>query len=291
MTVSERIICPPIRKPLISKTMAHHPDLATLCRSPRSGNLVAPDRVSQTPVRNRIPFAVLQFVLAMQTAACAQSAGVQTTVFSEIVGRSSQNYLIYLPQDYEQQTSVPLLLFLHGAGERGDRQMDLLAVHGPPKLIASGKHFPFIVVAPQCKKDAWWAPAELSDLLDDIENRYKVDKARIYVTGLSMGGFGTWALAMYDPDRFAAIAPICGGGNAIAVRYTAPIRAAVWTFHGAKDTVVPLSASAEMVAAMRARNVNVRFTVYPKAGHNSWTETYGNEHLYEWLLSHRLEAH
>src|SRR6185312_8308672 len=121
-------------------------------------------------------------------------------------------YLIYQPADYDKQDKWPLLLFLHGAGERGD-DLELVKKHGPPKLAAEGKDFPFIVVSPQCPKDRWWEPIELVALLDDIGSKYKVDADRIYVTGLSMGGFGTWRLAFYAPDRFAAIAPICGGGE------------------------------------------------------------------------------
>ena len=123
------------------------------------------------------------------------------------------DYLLYLPADYDKQDAWPLLLFLHGAGERGD-DLELVKKHGPPKLIEQGKPFPFIVVSPQCPKDGSWStrPLELTALLDDIAAKYKVDRDRVYLSGLSMGGFGTWLLAGYAPERFAAILPICGGG-------------------------------------------------------------------------------
>jgi predicted peptidase len=201
--------------------------------------------------------------------------------------RVKLNYLLCLPKDYEQKPSWPLVLFLHGAGERGD---DLQAVkkHGPPKLIAQGRDFPFIVVAPQCPKNKWWEPYELTALLDEIEEKYKVDKDRIYVTGISMGGFGTWSLAAYAPDRFAALAPICGGGDPMTARRIAAIP--IWVFHGAKDTAVSLERSEQMVEALKKKGGNVKFTVYPEAGHDCWTETYENPELYSWLLEQKLAA-
>jgi predicted peptidase len=199
------------------------------------------------------------------------------------------NYLLYLPKDYEQQESWPLLLFLHGAGERGD-DINLVKKHGPPKLIEAGKEFPFIVVSPQCPRGRWWETFELAALLDEIEEQYKVDKDRVYVTGLSMGGFGTWALAAYQPERFAAMAPICGGGDPIRARFAAGVPA--WVFHGAKDPVVPLERSETMVEALKkARgSVEVKFTIYPEAGHDAWTATYDNPAFYQWLLEHKRSA-
>ncbi len=146
-------------------------------------------------------------------------------------------YLLQLPNDYDQQESLPVLLFLHGAGERGDN-LDLVKKHGPPKLIEAGQEFPFIVVSPQCPEGRWWEPFELAALLDEIVEKYKVDQDRIYVTGLSMGGFGTWSLAAYQPKRFAAIVPICGGGEPFTTRLFAKVPA--WVFHGAKDFGGPL---------------------------------------------------
>lgn len=167
---------------------------------------------------------------------CEDQPGVQRTAQLNTQVKVQMSYLLYLPKDYEKQESWPLLLFLHGSGERGD-DLELVKVHGPPKLIAAGKDFPFIVVSPQCPKDRWWEPIELVALLNDLSDKYKVDHDRIYVTGLSMGGFGTWQLASYAPDRLAAIVPICGGGE----KYWAKkfLHIPVWAFHGGKDTGVP----------------------------------------------------
>jgi predicted peptidase len=196
----------------------------------------------------------------------------------------TMKYLTYLPKDYKQKTSWPLVLFLHGAGERGD-DLDLVKTHGLPKLIAEGKDFPFIVVSPQCPSDQSWETFELTALLDEIVEKYKVDQDRIYVTGLSMGGFGTWALAARTPDRFAAILPICGGGLLVPAKRIAHIPA--WVFHGAKDPVVPLAWAQKIVDDLKKNGSNVLFTVYPEAGHDSWTETYDNPQIYEWLLQQK----
>lgn len=199
-------------------------------------------------------------------------------------------YLLYLPEGYETDAGKrwPLVLFLHGAGERGS-DLEKVKAHGPPRLVAAGKQFPFILVSPQCPEDARWSTDTLGALLDDVRQRYRVDPDRVYVTGLSMGGYGTWAMAMAYPDRFAAIAPICGGGDP---RRAARIRGVpAWVFHGGKDTVVPLQQSEEMVAALKAAGApEVKLTVYPDAGHDSWTMAYDDPALYEWLLGRRRRA-
>ncbi len=196
----------------------------------------------------------------------------------------NMDYLIYLPENYDEKEKWPLMLFLHGAGERGDN-LDLVTVHGPPKLIKNGKQFPFIVVSPQCPKEQLWQPVELTALLNDIEKKYKVDKDRIYVTGLSMGGFGTWALAAYTPYRFAALVPICGGGEKFWVKKIKHVP--IWVFHGAKDGAVPLDRSQTLVDVLKKEKADVSFTIYPEAGHDSWTETYNNPEVYEWLLKQK----
>jgi predicted peptidase len=210
--------------------------------------------------------------------------GVQKTAQLNAQVKVQMGYLLYLPKDYDKQESWPLVLFLHGAGERGD-DLERVKIHGPPKLIAEGKDFPFIVVSPQCPKERWWEPIELTALLDQIVKTHKVDEDRICVTGLSMGGFGSWQLAAYTPHRFAAIAPICGGGETYRTRRFPHL--AVWAFHGAKDTGVPLERSQEMVDALKKAGGEPKLTVYPEAGHNSWTETYNNPELYAWLLKQR----
>ena len=196
-------------------------------------------------------------------------------------------YLLYLPDDYtELKTKWPLILFLHGAGERGD-SLQKVKVHGPPKLIDNGKTFPFIILSPQCPKNQGWTTDVLDALLKDVSKRYRVDKNRTYVTGISMGGYGTWALAAKYPDRFAAIAPICGGGYLKKAELLKHLP--IWVFHGANDKVVPLQRSQEMVDVLKKVGWNVKFTIYPEAGHDSWTETYNNPELFEWFLKNKRE--
>jgi predicted peptidase len=217
-------------------------------------------------------------------AADSPQPGVQQKLHMSVTVEVEMDYLLYLPKEYEQNESWPLLLFLHGAGERGD-DLDLVKKHGPPKLIAQGQDFPMIIVSPQCPRNQWWQKFKLNALLDEIARKYHVDEDRVYVTGLSMGGFGTWELAAEVPDRLAAIVPICGGGDARSVRRFS--RLPVWVFHGAKDPVVPVQRSEEMVEALKRHGADVKFTVYPEGEHDSWTETYANPELYKWLLQQR----
>jgi predicted peptidase len=223
-------------------------------------------------------------LLCLTSQAEEPTGGEQRGAHLDTTIRVEMDYLLYLPKGYEKKKSWPLLLFLHGSGERGD-DLELVKKHGPPKLIGQGKSFPFIVVSPQCRADSRWEPFELTALLDDLEKKYKVDKDRIYVTGLSMGGFGTWALAAHTPERFAAIVPICGGGETRWARRYGKLP--VWVFHGGKDTAVPVERSEEMVEAIKERDGNVKLTIYPEAGHDSWTETYNNPKVYQWLLEHK----
>ena len=210
-----------------------------------------------------------------------------TGSFERKVSVSGQ-YLIYLPKGYSWSGDPwPLLLFLHGSGERGD-DLDRVKLHGPPKEIGRGRDLPFVVLAPQAAKDQKWDSLALGALLDEVSSRHNVDPERIYVTGLSMGGYGAWELAVQFPNRFAAIAPVCGGGrpgDVCAIQHVP-----VWNFHGAKDDTVPLQHSQTMVDALRRCGGKVRFTVYPDAGHDSWTETYANSELYDWFLKQRRVA-
>ncbi|HEY3281475.1 MAG TPA: prolyl oligopeptidase family serine peptidase [Armatimonadota bacterium] len=220
--------------------------------------------------------------------AFAQKAGAQEpkALKKKITKVVRCDYLLYLPADYGRDSSTrwPVLLFLHGSGERGS-DLQKVKVHGPPKLIGQGKEMPFIVVSPQCPENESWSSEVLGTLLDEVEKKYRVDKDREYVTGLSMGGFGTWDLTMAFPTRFAAIAPICGGGTP---RRAGRIRnVPAWIFHGGKDPTVPVKESQDMYDALKAAgDPDVKLTIYPDPQHDSWTETYNNPELYTWLLSH-----
>ncbi len=195
------------------------------------------------------------------------------------------DYLLYLPVEYAVgDKDWPLVLFLHGAGERGD-DLDLVKKHGPPKLVDEDSVFKFVLASPQCPQGKIWSKDILRALLDEIIENYRIDIDRIYVTGLSMGGYGTWELATAYPEMFAAIAPICGGGDTLKAWRLRQMP--IWAFHGEKDRVVPVSESTHMIEAVKAYNKEVKFTTYPEAGHDSWTESYHNQALYEWMLAQR----
>jgi predicted peptidase len=202
-------------------------------------------------------------------------------------------YYLALPEGYDQDGTRrwPLILFLHGAGERG-ASLVKIKKHGIPRVIDEGRvaDFPFVAVSPQCPADSRWTLEldALGALLDAVEAGHRIDPDRVYLTGLSMGGFGTWALAAAEPDRFAAIAPICGGGDRSSTRRITHIP--VWAFHGAADPVVPLTRGAEMVEALALNGGDVRLTVYGDARHDSWTRTYDDPELHAWFLSHTRRA-
>jgi len=243
----------------------------------------------------------LVLLLALMTTDAALSddtpAGRQTAgeFRRTVTVEQSLDYLLFLPRDYdpEREKGWPMILFLHGAGERGS-DLARVKAHGPPKLAESDPEFPFVVVSPQCPEGETWDESVLAGLLDQVIDERNIDRDRVYLTGLSMGGFGTWSLGLARPERFAAIAPICGGGERLKVllagrrKAEAVRRLPVWAFHGAKDPVVALEESERMVDALkRAGAENVRLTVYPEAGHDSWTETYDNPEFFRWLLEQK----
>lgn len=222
-------------------------------------------------------------VLAEEPAAGQQ---VEQSLTSAKDATQKLDYLLFLPETYgKSDAKHPLILFLHGAGERGNK-LELVKFHGPPKNVERDTQFPYIVVSPQCATDERWSDEKyqglLIELLNDLVKRYQIDEDRIYLTGLSMGGYGSWALAAGHPQRFAAVVPICGGGDPDTADQLKSLP--IWVFHGDSDKAVPLNESVEMVEAIRKVGGNVKFTVYPGVDHNSWTQTYDNPKLYEWLM-------
>ena len=255
--------------------------------------------MKETTMRTWVWFVCAAWMLGptFSTTMAQESKGLQQakTFQRKITKTVSLQYLLYVPKDYGARTRKgwPLLLFLHGAGERGN-DIAKVAVHGPPKLVKQGKDLPFIIVSPQCPANQLRDSDVLLALLEDVEAKYKVDKSRVYLTGLSMGGYGSWSLGLAHPEKFAAIAPICGGGDPVVLSLAEPKRVeairtlGVWAFHGAKDPVVKLEESERMVEALRKHGCkDVELTVYPEAQHDSWTETYNNPKLFDWFLAHQ----
>ncbi|HEY3352888.1 MAG TPA: dienelactone hydrolase family protein [Polyangia bacterium] len=206
-------------------------------------------------------------------------------------------YLQYVPPAARADPTRrwPLILFLHGSGERG-RDARVLTRHGIPRVVEESRgDLPFIALAPQCPPASAWPPhlLALEALLADALDALPVDPARLYLTGISMGGEGAWHLGARNPHRFAAVVPICGYGLP-AYGFPAKVCALkdtpVWTFHGARDTIVRPAATVALVETLRGCGGDVRLTIYPDADHDSWTRTYANPEVYEWLLAQRLRA-
>ncbi len=194
------------------------------------------------------------------------------------------DYLIARPDGDAPEKGWPLVVFLHGAGERGSN-LENLKRHGPPKLITAGEDIPAIVIAPQCPQNRVWDPHIVKALADKVAAEERTDPGRTYLTGLSMGGFGTWETASEYPDTWAAIAPICGGAGIRILTLERLAKMPCWIFHGADDPVVPVKFSEDAHAALTRLGAPVKISVYPGVGHDSWTRTYEDEGFWKWLLA------
>lgn len=224
----------------------------------------------------------------------------------EFVGENGETlkYRLLKPQDYSPSKRYPLVVFLHGAGERGDDNLAQLK-HGmrdfcDPELRTK---FPCYVLAPQCPKGQKWADVDwtrssvtLPDaispsmnlvfaVVDTMLEDAAIDKNRIYITGLSMGGYGTWDAMYRRPEMFAAALPICGGGDTVTAKKIHQIP--TWCFHGDQDRAVRVEFSRDMIAALKAAGGQPKYTEYPGVGHDSWTTTYANPQVHQWMFSQR----
>lgn len=244
---------------------------------------------------------------------CAGSVSaqrVETGFLDRTVTVAGQRYRyqVYIPADYPTTASLPVILFLHGAGERGTDGLLQTTVGLGPAIRREPKRFPAIVVFPQAPPDSQWvgAPAEMAlAALAQTMGEFHVNPERVYLTGLSMGGHGTWYLAYRHPELFAAIAPICGwvpdfpdfrgsvpvvpadSGAAIPALARRLAKTPIWISHGEMDTVVPVSASREPAAALQAVSADARYTEYPGLDHNSWDATYASDEFTRWLFAQR----
>lgn len=198
------------------------------------------------------------------------------------------DYLVFIPSSYKKtkKPNWPLVIFLHGAFERGNN-LDDVKRNALPKM-AVNEEFPFVIVAPQCPLGNHWNPEQIIEITNKVIHDYNINESQIYLTGLSMGGYATWQTACRYPAKYAAIIPICGGGNSA---YAFKLKSLpIWAFHGKKDNVIPVQQSIDMVEAVNNAGGNAKLTVYPHAFHDSWTETYENSEIYDWLLSHKKET-
>ncbi len=249
-------------------------------------------------------------VLIAGAAACAVSAPAAGFRDREIrVQGEPFTYQVFLPASWTAEKSWPIVMFLHGAGERGTDGVAHTRV-GLPRLLRRWPDFEAVVVMPQCPRGTWWGQAEVEErvyaALEDALQTYRGDPERVYLTGLSLGGYGTWAFGFKYPGKFAALVPVCGGvaarsrippppwhpaaldGDAYAATARAIGKTPVWAFHGEADRVIPVSESRRLVEALRALGGDVRYTEYEGVGHNSWDQAYAEPELWEWLFRLRL---
>lgn len=255
-----------------------------------------------------IQYSVSSLLIAFLTLTMPAATQSQFLERSVTIGGTTYNYRIYVPA--EKSKDSPVMLFLHGAGERGSDN-ELQTKVGLAPAIAQQKEFPFIVVMPQCPRGRWWSEPDMQaqalKALDQTIEEFKCDTRRVYLTGLSMGGYGLWAIAAAHPGRFAALAPVCGGvrpprrvqaqpgtvdmssmENPYAFVAGKVGKTPVWVFHGGADPVVPVTESQKMVEALKAIGGQVKYTEYAGVGHNSWDKAYAESELYKWMLGHTL---
>lgn len=228
--------------------------------------------------------ALLIFLFIAAGALHSQNIPLKSQFSGKFSAEVKLGYLTYLPEHYDSSKKYPLILFLHGSGERGN-DVEKVRLQGLPKEIEKGRKLPAIVVAPQCPENQRWKTFELAALLDSIESVYKVDKSAVYVTGLSMGGSGTWRFAAEFPDRVAAIIPMCAYAEPHAAYQIVGIP--VWVFHGTADDVTPIDGSERMVKKLQEIGGNVKFTRYEGANHGIWERTYADDEIYKWLFAQR----
>jgi len=194
----------------------------------------------------------------------------------------SLNYLSFLPEGYDPSNNYPLIVFLHGIGERGDDPEKIMA-NGLPQILE--QNLPIILICPQCPDGTIWSMETdaLDAFIDDVIRNYPIDENRMYLTGLSMGGYGTWDYALRYPNRFAALAPVCGG--TLRLEDIGRIKhLPIWAFHGELDKRIPAEGTRLLVRTLEAVGGNIKATYYPEVGHNAWVHAYSTPELYEWLL-------
>jgi predicted peptidase len=222
-------------------------------------------------------------------APAAEKTGFVTKVFKNEDGHESP-YVVFVPHTYDGTKEVPVILFLHGAGEtKGGKTMPVDQGIGNHIRGKREKTFPAITIIPQAETRGWQAEGPNAkralSMLDEVMKEYKCDPKRVYLTGLSMGGYGTWSVAFHHPDRWAAIVPICGGGDPKGAEKIKDIPC--WVWHGDQDRAVKVDLSRQMVEALKKAGGSPRYTELAHVGHNSWDSAYACDDLYAWLFAQK----
>jgi predicted peptidase len=238
--------------------------------------------------RRQLFVALFVAAVSFVQAASPPPGGLHSRSYKDSQG-VEYKYVLYVPYKLQAGSRPPLLMFLHGSGERGDNGIDQIMVGLGPALWKQKANFPFVTILPQCHTNSNWlvdgpdGQAALA-ILKETAAEFQTDPDRVYLTGLSMGGSGTWSIAAKHPDMFAAIVPMCGRGDLESARTLAAARLPVWNFCGDKDREATVKFCRDMHAALQAAGGHSRYTEYPGVGHNCWDNAYGTAELYPWLL-------
>jgi predicted peptidase len=246
----------------------------------------------------------LVVLVALLVAGCASFDPARTPTFQRLTG--DLPYWVYVPKAWTPDRAWPVVVYLHGAGERGSNPADATQRGLGPEVYRSNGEFPAVVLFPQAPSGSFWGmpgPTERAlRALDEVMARYHGDPSRVYLTGSSLGGYGTWFMGALYPERFAALVPICGGVRGKAPSPDAPFagipedhradeiarrigKTPTWIFHGKKDWLVPVAYSRELYAAIKRAGGDVRYTEYPDLGHDSWDRAYADPELWKWLFA------
>jgi predicted peptidase len=229
-----------------------------------------------------VPLALL--LVALPAWAADQKVGFQDRVHKDPDGKEAK-YILFVPHDYKADKAYPVILFLHGAGETGTDGKKQAAVGLGPAIRKQEKSFPYLAVFPQSQKRTWRAGSDDANralaILEEVQKEFKIDPKRVYLTGLSMGGAGTWSLAIAHPEKWAAIVPICGPGDADAAAKIKDIPC--WAFVGDADRPQLVEGLRKMIKALKDAGGKPKFTEYPGVGHNSWDRAYATKELWDWL--------
>jgi predicted peptidase len=233
---------------------------------------------------------VLLTVTTVRSAEDEPKPGFHDRVFKDPDGKDA-NYAIFVPRNYSRTSPAPTILFLHGAGETGNDGILQVRIGLGWYVRAHEDTFPFFVIFPQSQKRTWGADSADGQralaILAQVQKEFGTDPKRTYLTGLSMGGYGTWSMATKYPDKWAAIVPICGGGDPKNIEKIKDIPC--WCFHGAEDPAVNVEKSREMIAALKAAGGHPKYTEFPGVKHQSWDQAYATEGLFDWLLEQKLK--
>ncbi|HUK90395.1 MAG TPA: dienelactone hydrolase family protein [Blastocatellia bacterium] len=266
---------------------------------------------NQMTARLRTFTIILMLSMSLPSACSAQDANFLARALE--TGTGAFKHQVYVPPKWSAGQKWPVVLYLHGAGERGEDNVLQTQVGFGPAIRQYPERFPCIIVFPQCRKSAWWNQPEMEEValkaLELTIKEFNCDTNRIYLTGISMGGYGAWDLAGKNSGKFAAIAPVCGGivlpasirsllappavdesGDPYLTAAKKIGSTPVWIFHGGADPVVPVAESQQMEKALKTLGGTVKYTEYPGVGHNSWDRAYAEPDFPVWLLSHTLSA-